>query len=248
MYQLSCDISRFASKSLEEGLSVADTLRINHIELTDFGGKPLEQCSGSEVEDIRCALIDTNKTIVLLSTALSPGEPAAFNELFRRAHLLNVQNILIPFNGRSQPPEPAALAEILKMAEAWNIDIVFENERHSFFRDDRTMTDFLRFLPESAGVVYNPAEFVALSHHPFFHMFYASRLKNRIRFLRLNDSLYSTGEPTPLAGGNGEIKELISILLARSFDGWFSVAPYRSVSANAMAQTLSEYRSLLKHL
>ena len=71
MYQLSCDISRFASKSLEEGLSVADTLRINHIELADFGGKPLEQCSGSEVEDIRCALIDTNKTIVLLSTALS---------------------------------------------------------------------------------------------------------------------------------------------------------------------------------
>ena len=248
MYQLSCDISRFASRSLEEGLCAADALRINHIELADFGGKSLEQCSGSEVEDIRCALIDTNKTVVLLSTALSPDEPAAFNELVRRAHLLNVQNIRIPFDGQPEPPKPTALVEILKMAAAWNIGIVFENEHRSFFRDDKSMAELLLPLPETAGVVYNPAEFVALSHHPFFHMFYTSKLKNRIRFLRLNDSLYSTGEPTPLAGGNGEIKELISILLARSFDGWFSVAPYRGVSVEAMAQTLAEYRTLLKHL
>lgn len=247
MYQLSCDISCFASKSLQEGLCAADALRINDIELADFGGKPLWQCSGSEVEDIRCALIDSNKTIVLLSAAIPLGDRSTFNELFRRAHLLNVKNIRIPLEGLPEPPEAAALAEILKMATAWNIGVVFENEHRSFFRDDKSMTDFLLPLP-NAGAVYNPAEFVALSHHPFFHMFYASKLKNRIRFLRLNDSLYDTGEPTPLAGGNGEIKELISILLARSFDGWFSVTPYREASVNAMAQTLEEYRGLLKHL
>ena len=79
-------------------------------------------------------------------------------------------------------------------------------------------------------------------------MFYTSKLKNRIRFLRLNDSLYSTGEPTRLAGGNGEIKELVSILLTRSFDGWFSVTPYRGNSVEAMSQTLGEYRFLLKNM
>ena len=248
MYQLSCDISCFAAENLQQGLAVADTLRINHIELANFGGKPLEQCSGSEVEDIRSALIDSNKTIVLLSTDLCVTDSAAFNELFRRAHLLNVKNVRIPLDDQPSAPDSAALAQVLKMASAWNIGIVFENERNSFFHDDKTMTEFLFSLPECAGVIYNPAEFVALSHHPFFHMFYASKLKNRIRFLRLNDSLYSTGETTRLAGGNAEIKELISILLSRSFDGYFSVAPYRSHSAEAMAQTLAEYRMLLKNM
>ena len=84
--------------------------------------------------------------------------------------------------------------------------------------------------------------------HPFFHVFYASKLKNRVRFLRLNDSLYSTGEAMPLAGGNGEIKELISILLSRSFDGYFSVTPYRGRNVEHMLQTLTEYRTLLKNM
>lgn len=248
MYQLSCDISRFASEDLQKGLDAADALRINNIELSDFSGKPLEQCSGSEVEDIRSALIDSNKTIVLLSTSIPVSDAAAFNELLRRAHLLNVKNIRIPLDGQTEAPDRNAVAEILKMANAWNIGVVFENEHRSFFHDDKTMTEFLLSLPGEPAVAYNPSEFVALSHHPFFHMFYASKLKNRIRFLRLNDSIYSTGEPMHLANGNSEIKELISILLSRSYDGYFSVTPYREPTVEAMKQTLAEYRELLKNM
>ncbi len=244
MYQLSCDVSFWASKNLKDALAVADTLHINNIELSDIEGKSLEQCSGNEIEDIRNALIDSNKTIVLLNTSLPMTDAAAFNELFRKAHLLHVQNIRICLSGQ----DVTDIDTILRMAVLWNIGIVFENHHTSFFKDNESMTAFLGSMPEHAALIFNPMEFVALQKHPFFHVFYSSKLKNRVRFLRLNDSLYSTGESMPLAGGNGEIKELISILLSRSFEGYFSITPYRGCQVETMMQTLHEYRTLLKNM
>lgn len=246
MYRLCCDISRFASRSLQEGLAVADKLHINDIVVSTFGGKPLEQCNGSEVEDIRCALIDSNKTIALLNTALPVAEAASYNTLFRKAHLLNVKNVRICLAGQAQPPEAAHVSEILKMAAAWNIGIVFQNDPETFFRDDASMTAFMKELAEPAAISFDPAGFVALSKHPFFHVFYGSKLKNRVRFLQLQDTLYADGAPTPLGGGNGEIKELISILLSRSYDGWFCITPYLDGTPDGMGSSLQQYRQLLK--
>ena len=244
MYQLSCDVSFWASKNLKEALAVADALHINNIELFDIEGKSLELCSGNEIEDIRNALIDSNKTIVLLSTSLPLTDTAAYNTLFRKAHLLHIQNIRIILNTQ----DTLNVNTVLKMADLWNIGIVFENHPNCFFKDNESMTSFLSPMPEHAALVFNPMGFVALQKHPFFHVFYSSKLKNRVRFLRLNDSLYSTGEPMPLAGGNGEIKELISILLSRSFEGYFSITPYRGYGVDKMLETLTEYQTLLKNL
>ena len=245
MYRLCCDITPFAARSLREGLAVADLLRINDIALGCVDGKPLQDCTGEETENIRCTLIDSNKTIVLLKTDLSPADTAAYNTLFRKAHLLNVKNIAVSLSGMESAPDMTLL---LKMAAAWNIGLVFENCPDSFFRDDASMTAFVKSMPETAGISFHPAGFVRLQKHPFFHVFYGSKLKNRIRFLKLEDTLYSTGEATPLGGGNGEIKELISILLARSFDGRFTVSPYLDGTPEGMQNTLRQYQSLMKTL
>lgn len=245
MYRLCCDITPFAARSLREGLAAADALRINDIALAGFGGKALQDCSGSEVEDIRSALIDGNKTIVLLKTALPLSDTAAYNTLFRKAHLLNVKNIQISLSSMESAPD---VSLILRMAESWSIGLVFENDPGCFYRDDPSMTAFIKPLSEGAGVCFAPAGFVALQKHPFFHVFYGSKLKNRIRFLKLEDTLYSTGEATPLGGGNGEIKELISILLARSYDGWFTLTPYLDGTPEGMKKTLREYQTILKSL
>jgi hypothetical protein len=128
MYQLSCDVSFWASENLSDALKVADTLHINNIELSDIEGKTLEQCSGNEIEEIRNALIDSNKTIVLLNTSLPVTDAAAFNELFRKAHLLHVQNIRISLFDQ----DVTDIASILRMADLWNIGIVFENHGFTF--------------------------------------------------------------------------------------------------------------------
>lgn len=245
MYRLCCDITPFAARSLREGLAVADALRINDIALADIGGKALQDCSGSQVEDIRSALIDSNKTIVLLKTALPLSDAAAYNTLFRKAHLLNIKNIQVSLSCMESAPD---VSLILKMAESWSIGLVFENDPGCFYRDDPSMTAFIKPLSEGAGVCFNPAGFVALQKHPFFHVFYGSKLKNRIRFLKLEDTLYSTGEATPLGGGNGEIKELISILLSRSYGGWFTLTPYLDGTPEGMKKSLREYQTILKSL
>ena len=64
MYRLCCDITPFAARNLREGLAAADLLRINDIALGCIDGKPLQDCTGEEIENIRSALIDSNKTIV----------------------------------------------------------------------------------------------------------------------------------------------------------------------------------------
>ena len=245
MYKLCCDITPFAADSLQKGLAVADSLGINDIVLDSFGGKGLESCSGDELEDIRCALIDSNKTIVLLNTRLPLSDTAAYNTLFRKAHLLNVQNIGISLCTLTEAPE---VSYLVKMAAAWNLGIVFENAPDSFFRDDPSMTAFLKPLEYAAAVSFAPAGFVALEKHPFFHVFYGSKLKNHIRFLKLEDTLYSTGESMPLGGGNGEIKELISILLSRSYEGWFTLTPSLDGTSEGMKHSLCQYKTLLKTL
>lgn len=244
MYRLCCDISRFASRSLAEGICVANMLHINDIAISDIGRKTLETCSGAEVEDIRCALIDSNKTIVLLHTQLPLADTAAYNTLFRKAHLLNVKNVRIHL--AEQAPNADALSEILRMANAWNIGIVFQNNPQTFFRDDPSMTAFMKGLGGHVAVSFDPAGFVALAKHPFFHVFYGSKLKNRVRFLQLQDTLYSNDEPMPLGGGNSEIKELISILLSRSYDGWFCITPYLDNTPDGMAASVQQYHQLLK--
>jgi sugar phosphate isomerase/epimerase len=75
-------------------------------------------------------------------------------------------------------------------------------------------------------MVFNPLEYAAVKKHPFFHVFYNTRLKPAIRFLRINDGLFQDGSATLPGQGNAELKELVSALLARSFKGYFAYVPY----------------------
>ncbi len=220
MYNFSIEIPDGIAKSFEEKLKISSLLTINNIEISDtLDGTPLYAMTGEQLENIRDLLIDYGKRIVLLSTRLDANDKQSLNLLFRRALVLNVKGIKI------FPNENDDLTYVTKLSKSYGIPLLFENNSKSFINHENVMQKLIKDN-EDASLIFNPFEFVCMQRHPFFHVYYTSRIKNRILFLRITDGLYNTHEPIMLHHGCAEVKELASIMLSRSFNGYFSFTPY----------------------
>ncbi len=234
MYNVTIDLSRQASKDVLSSVRYAKSKGFRGLE-TGYvlNGKALYDLSGDETEDIRDILISELFPIELVKAPPFETEDGQLKRFFRCAHLLSVKNILLPRELLAEKIEKGTgaalyISKLLRAASSFGMDVIAENASASYYKTNEKMEE-LASEAKDAGfdlkISIDPFEYVKEYHHPFFHMFYNSRIKNSVKMLRLHDGLYS-GAPERLANGNCEIKELISILLARSFDGIFSVTPY----------------------
>ena len=72
------------------------------------------------------------------------------------------------------------------------------------------------------GAAFNPLGFVVVGKNPFLRVYYKGSIKHYVRQLYVTDGT-KDGEPTLPGQGTGEVKELISILRCRSFDGFLTL-------------------------
>lgn len=220
MYNFSVEISDKIAPLFADKLEKASTLGVNNIEIWDvIDGTPIYKATGEQIEKIRDALVDSGKRIVLLTTKLDAGDSVNLNLLFRRALALNVKGIKIA------PKESDDLTIVTKLSKAYGIPLLVENAAQSWIKDENVMHELVK-NNENLSLIFNPFEFVKTQRHPFFHVYYSSKIKKRISFLRITDGLYTIHEPIMLHRGCAEVKELASIMLSRSFDGYFSFTPY----------------------
>jgi aminoglycoside 3-N-acetyltransferase len=110
-------------------------------------------------------------------------------------------------------PLPRDLAPFLAAAEQHGFEVLFEN--HVF--PSRVCLQMLEGAEAKKALAFNPAAFVMLGQKPFLGVF-QSRIKHYIGMLYLNDATFA-GDYTLPGRGNGEVKELLSILRCRSFSG-----------------------------
>lgn len=242
MYNFSVHANNAVAASLEEKIRFCGELRINNMEMDEtLGGMSVADLDGVELECWRNLLIEHNKKIVLLNCSRPISDTGYYRRLFRKAHMLGVENLKIDaccFD-----------ADLLNCMEDWNaivrtgfsygIQVLVENDSRSCLREEKALAILLK-VRQGAGWVFNPLEFARCRVHPFFHVFYNSRLKNSICFLRVNDGLFVDGSPALPGEGNAEIKEMASALLARSFKGYFSFVPYMSDAC------LDTYKSIIR--
>lgn len=87
--------------------------------------------------------------------------------------------------------------------------------------------EFVKLLSKTIKAAFNPLAFVESGENPFLKSYYKTSLKSQIGALYINDG-FASGERTKPEEGLAEIKELISILLCRSFDGIFIVQAQQS--------------------
>jgi hypothetical protein len=96
----------------------------------------------------------------------------------------------------------------------------------------------------SVKAAFNPLNFAQAGENPFLTTYTKTHIIKHIGALYINDGL-ATGERTLLEEGVAEIKELISILRCRSFDGLFIL---QGPDGNSFAQTAMKFIDMLKEL
>jgi aminoglycoside 3-N-acetyltransferase len=84
------------------------------------------------------------------------------------------------------------------------------------------------------GLAFDPSEFAAAGQNPFLSVYYHGIKKSLVQQLYVKDGLFSGGPAEP-GLGNGEVKELISILRCRSFDGPMVIWPRESIESSCEA-------------
>lgn len=202
---------------------------IQNLELVDgCFGAPLQDMSGAQIEDVRGALINSLTRIVLYSTDLPVTEYNAYIRFFRNAHLLHVENVLLTYTAVAHA-DNAAIARIVKIAEAFSIRVLFRFEAAHI--DEFNFARYGELRGPFTGIFYAPNEFTKLHIPAFREVLYKNKYKDDVVFLRIEDMLFDSHTPMMLEKGNTQIKECISVLLTRNYNGYFSFGAYGNFTA-----------------
>ena len=202
-----------------------DTLGIRNIEINNtYFGKGIEAMSGAELVAARESLIDGLEYIVLYTAEAGMSDKAC-EELFVNARALNVENI--SFRGA-----PASGWDyVKKLARACNIRLLFETYKGFDF------TEYASLRDENTGIIYNPLEYVREGRGAYFAALYKNKFKDDVRILRINDGVIGAEDACLPEHGNAEVRECVSTLLSRCYEGWFSVCAVDGDLSGALEET-----------
>ncbi len=244
MNTISAYIPDALASSFADKLQLLRGLHLHCLETTD-GELPLHQMPPEDVLPLRNQLYDMGCCISIHSVRPADLNDQSLRILLRNAHLLEIPFLLVDV----EDCDDGQLDSFFRAAGSFGLGLLVENKAGSALSTRQDMEAFLKqHQAHKLQVVFSPLEYVKLQQHPFFHVYYNSRMKNQIRVLRINDGLYTDGRPMPPAQGNGEVKELISITRARSFDGCFSLTPYLNGTKDDLTLVAGWLRETLKGL
>ena len=235
--------------ALTDQIDAARQLLINNLELEDgWDGCLLDAMDSEQMEQARSLLIDAGQKVVLLRCSVPMEDTERLGRFFQKAHLLNTQAVQMECRGYTDFSRLLKdFTQASRIGKAYGIQVYFENTADSLLNSRESIEWFYQRLELPSGWIFNPLEIVKTGRHPFFHVFYSTRLKNQIAVLRVNDGLYQTKASCLPGHGNGEVKEMASILLARSFCGYFSFSQSAS-GGFTLEESLSVFKGMLKEM
>lgn len=240
---------RPCKSALADQIGAARQLFISNLELEDgWDSCPLDAMDGEQMEEARDLLIDAGQKIALLRCSLPMEERERLERFFQKAHLLNAEAVRMECRKYTDFSRLLSdFQQAVRIGQAYGIQVYFENSADSLLNTRESIEWFFQRIEGPSGWIFNPLEMVKTGRHPFFHVFYSTHLKNQIAVLRINDGLYQSKNACLPGHGNGEIKELASILLARSFRGYFSFS-LPSSGGFSMEESVALFKGMLKEM
>jgi len=196
-------VSDLAGRYLDEIIENLNRYAIEHLELFHIQGRELFQLEPGQIRHIFNRL----KSAGIKVSGIRLSNAARFEHVLKIAEQHSVEHIIVPMN------------------ESLKVGLKGENSIRVILENTTQLAAEACLILEKSreqgfGLAFNPANFARVKEKPFLKSLTRGRVKKFIHQLYINDSTFD-GTATPLACGNAEIKELISILTCSGFDGYF---------------------------
>ncbi|MGD9495324.1 MAG: AAC(3) family N-acetyltransferase [Armatimonadota bacterium] len=209
-------------------------------------------------EGFAAALADMGMSLSCLHCGLSAeefmGETGATHARLAQAaataRRLGAPLVKVPSPPAGSDPD-AATARLRQACAAAGegMTVVFENQPGSAWDSGAACEAPLLALAAecSVGFAFNAAHFANVGEKPFLGTYRDTKLKRFARIIYLTDGCFP-GRPTYTlpAQGNGEIKEVLSIFRARSFDGFVTLKMGDRRGAGEFRRQAAAFRRLLE--
>ncbi len=198
--------SSLAGRYIPEMVETCQAAGIEAVELDVLQGQPAQNVDPDRLMGAVAELRKSGLEVTALRmSAISEGV-----EVFlETAAACRVQRVVLPLTHSA--------AGYAGAAKKSGVSLSFYNTGLSSVKVFEWMAD-LRKRGMKVGLTFNAAGFARSGEKPFLAS-YHNKLKRFIDQLDVEDCTFD-GTPAPLAGGNAEIKELISILRCATFGGY----------------------------
>ena len=237
--RLSRETFRLASSAALAGRYVPEMIEnlkasgIGLVELDYIEGRPVHLLKPDRVQNVALELREAGCDIAALrSCATSAGNA----RLIGTARECSIARVAAPLGSDS----PALAEEALKQG----INISFYNSGIDSLTASNLLVE-LHHRKLKFGFTFNASSFAAAGEMPF-RSAYKQKLKRFVDQLDVEDILFD-GSPAPLAGGNAEIKEMISILRCASFRGFMTLGR-RNRFVATLGDTAARFMRLLENM
>ena len=202
--------SRLAGRYLPEMVENLKAAGIQYLELDYLQGHACAKMTAEKLKKAVDELAEEGIGVSGLRLFYLPGDPEDIAKLAKAA---GIGRIIVPLGENA--------ADVVKAAKAAKLEIAFTNNGQGGVLAAATFKAAAKGY-QGARLALNPPGFVRATEFPFLASYKKGRLIRICGQLDLADATWD-GAATRLAQGNGEVKELLSILRCETFSGWVSL-------------------------
>ena len=199
--------SKLAGRYIPEIIENLQNEGLQNVELDYVQG---QVCANLPAETLAGYVNEFEQAGISVSALRCPVVPNDVDKFAEKMKSAGIKRVILPVSGAD------AAIKALKKA---NIELSVVNRCETALRASAMYKEYAAQY-KSITFTFNPVNFAVAGENPFLHSYNAGRYIRKMGQLDIVDAL-RTGEATAFAKGNGELRELISILRCGSFFGYF---------------------------
>jgi len=228
------------SSDFTQQLKQINNLNIGYIEIRGVNGKNITDHTLKEVKAIKKQLDEANVKVSAVGSPLGkihitdPFEEhfTLFRHTVEIAKILDTKNIRLFSYFMDTANALDYVDEVVRRTRAFcdyvkgtDIILLHENEK-GIYGDtpERCLELYKTMCSPNFKLIFDPANFVQCGVETYPHAF--NMLKNYVVYIHIKDAVAANGEVVPSGFGDGHIKEIISKLYSRGYEGFLSLEPH----------------------
>ena len=225
--------SRLAGRYIPEMIENLQRQGISRIELDYLQGKI---CASLPAEKLAVAVRELKADKIEVTGIRLPVIPDEPEKLAEKLRLAEISRVILPLAGS---------AKAVKVLTKAGLTVSLYNIAQSAKSVAQEFSDLVKKEPGTL-FTFNPPNFARAGEMPFLYSYRVGRFIKTIGQLDIADCTWD-GTETELAGGNAEIKELVSILRCGNFSGYCCLGGGAYYPAD-LDEAADHFRVMLKNM